>query len=54
MWESFEARLDENERDGSLPLRRLLFNVLRGSGVRPGGGVTKKMCPRRGWDFGNG
>lgn len=43
MWESFEARLDENERDRPLPLRRGLFDVLRGSGLRPGGGVTKKM-----------
>jgi hypothetical protein len=49
MWESFEARLDENERDRPLPLRRALFDVLRGSGLRPGGGVTKKCmtCPAR-------
>lgn len=43
MWESFEARLEENERDRPLPLRRALFEVLRGSGLRPGDGVTKKM-----------
>lgn len=43
MWESFEARLEENERDRTLPLRRALFEVLRGSGLRPGDGVTKKM-----------
>jgi len=43
MWKSFEARLDENESDRPLPLRRALFDVLRRSGLRPGGGVTKKM-----------
>ena len=51
MWESFEARLDENERDRPLPLRRALFDVLRGSGLRPGGGVTKKMVS---FEFGGG
>lgn len=51
MWENFESRLDENERDGPLPLRRSLFDVLSGSGVRPGGGVTKKMVS---FDFGAG
>ncbi|WP_245415086.1 AAA family ATPase [Aureimonas flava] len=43
MWESFEARLEENERERPLPLRRALFEVLRGSALRPGDGVTKKM-----------
>lgn len=43
MWENFEARLDENEREGSIPLRRALFDVLRSSGLRPGAGITKKM-----------
>src|SRR6056297_1054772 len=43
MWESFEKRLDENERAQPLPLRRALYDLLRGSGLRPGGGVTKKM-----------
>ena len=51
MWESFEARLDENESDRPLPLRRALFDVLRGSGLRPGGGVTKKMVS---FEFGGG
>ncbi|GMG81459.1 hypothetical protein LNKW23_06720 [Paralimibaculum aggregatum] len=51
MWERFEARLDENERDQPLPLRRVLFDVLRGSGLRPGGGVTKKMVS---FEFGAG
>jgi hypothetical protein len=51
MWESFEARLDENERDRPLSLRRTLFDVLRGSGLRPGGGVTKKMVS---FEFGTG
>ncbi|MCE7028100.1 AAA family ATPase [Jiella avicenniae] len=44
MWENFEARLDENDRDRPLPLRRALFDVFRGSGLRPGDGVTKKMA----------
>jgi len=43
MWENFEARLDENEREGSIPLRRAFFDVLRNSGLRPGAGITKKM-----------
>lgn len=51
MWESFEARLDENESDRPLPLRRALFDVLRRSGLRPGGGVTKKMVS---FEFGGG
>lgn len=44
MWENFEARLEENERDRSIPLRSALFDVLRSSGLRPGDGVTKKMA----------
>ena len=51
MWESFEARLDENERERPLPLRGALFDMLRGSGLRPGGGVTKKMVS---FEFGAG
>lgn len=51
MWESFEARLDENESDRPLPLRRVLFDALRRSGLRPGGGVTKKMVS---FEFGGG
>jgi len=43
MWESFEFRLEENERDKPISLRRGLFDVLRSAGLRPGGGVTKKM-----------
>jgi len=43
MWESIEDRLNENERDRPMPLRRALFEALRGSGLRPGGGITKKM-----------
>ncbi len=44
MWKNFEKRLDENEHDGPLPLRRALFGVLRGSGLRPGNVATKKMA----------
>jgi len=43
VWDKFEARLEENERDRAVPLRWVLFEVLRGSGLRPGGGDTKKM-----------
>lgn len=51
MWEGFEARLDENEQDRPIPLRRVLFDVLRSSGLRPGNGVTKKMLA---FEFGEG
>lgn len=51
MWKNFEVRLDENERDRPLPLRRALFDVLRGSSLRPGDGVTKKMVS---FEFGAG
>ena len=51
MWTSFEARLDENEQERPIPLRRALFDVLRGSGLRPGEGVTKKMAS---FEFGTG
>lgn len=51
MWESFEARLDENERDRPIPLRGVLFDVFRGSGLRPGEGATKKMVS---FEFGAG
>jgi hypothetical protein len=45
----FEARLEENERDKPSPLRRALFDLLRGSGLRPGGGITKKMVSFEFW-----
>ena len=51
MWTNFEARLDENEQERPIPLRRALFDVLRGSGLRPGEGVTKKMAS---FEFGTG
>lgn len=51
MWEAFEARLDENDRDRPTPLRRVLLDVFRGSGLRPGEGVTKKMVA---FEFGGG
>lgn len=51
MWESFKARLEENETDRPLPLRRAFFDILRGSGLRPGGGITKKMVS---FEFGAG
>lgn len=51
MWTNFEARLDENEQERPIPLRRALFDVLRGSGLRPGEGVTKKMAS---FEFGAG
>ena len=49
MWQQFEARIEENEKDHPLPLRRALFDVIRGSELRPGGGITKKMLA---FDFG--
>ncbi|MFP1132556.1 AAA family ATPase [Asticcacaulis sp. W401b] len=51
MWTNFEARLDENEQERPIALRRALFDVLRGSGLRPGQGVTKKMAS---FEFGAG
>lgn len=51
MWEDFVARIEENERDRPLPIRKALFEVLRDSGLRPGGGVTKKMVS---FEFGLG
>jgi DNA polymerase III delta prime subunit len=51
MWESIEDRLHENERDRPIPLRRALFDALRGSGLRPGRGITKKMVS---FEFGAG
>lgn len=51
MWENFEVRLEENERERPIPLRRELFDMLRGSGLRPGSGVTKKMVS---FEFGAG
>jgi hypothetical protein len=51
MWGDFEARLDENDREHPAPLRRALFDVFRGSGLRPGDGVTKKMVS---FEFGEG
>ncbi|WP_246729310.1 AAA family ATPase [Rhizobium ruizarguesonis] len=51
MWENFEARLEENERDRLIPLRRALFDALRDAGLRPGDVVTKKMAS---FDFGAG
>ena len=29
MWEEFEARLEENERERAAPLGRALFDVIR-------------------------
>ena len=51
MWGEFDARIDENERDRSTPLRKLFFEIIRGSGLRPGQGVTKKMLA---FEFGSG
>lgn len=51
MWEGLEARLEENEQDRPIPLRRVLFDVLRNSGLLPGNGVTKKMLA---FEFGQG
>jgi hypothetical protein len=51
MWGEFEARLEENERERSAPLRHALFDVISSSALRPGAGVTKKMLA---FEFGKG
>lgn len=51
MWEEFEARIDENDRDRSVPLRKPFFETIRDAGLRPGQGVTKKMVA---FEFGRG
>jgi hypothetical protein len=45
MWSEFQARIEENEQDRPVPLRRALFDVVCGSELRPGQGDTKKMLP---------
>lgn len=44
MWENFENRIEENERQRPVKLRWEFFEVLRSSGLRPGARVTKKMA----------
>lgn len=51
MWQDFEARIAENERDRPVPLRNALFDVIREAELRPGQGVTKKMVA---FEFGDG
>lgn len=51
MWQEFEARIEENEKERVVPLRKALFDVIRGSGLRPGQGTTKKMVA---FEFGTG
>lgn len=51
MWQEFEARIEENEKDRAVPLRKVLFDAIRGSGLRPGQGATKKMVA---FEFGQG
>ncbi|HET7308173.1 MAG TPA: AAA family ATPase [Gammaproteobacteria bacterium] len=43
MWKDVENRIDENDRDNPVPLRRELLAILRNSGLEPSGGDTKKM-----------
>jgi hypothetical protein len=43
VWADFDARVEENEKEGPIPVRRNLFDVLRSSKLRPGDGATKKM-----------
>jgi hypothetical protein len=45
MWNKFQARIEENDRDQSTPLRGALFEVIYDSGLRPGQSDTKKMLP---------
>lgn len=51
MWQDFEARIAENERDRPVPLRKALYDVIREAELRPGQGVTKKMVA---FEFGDG
>ena len=43
MWHNVEARIEENEREQVVPLRKNLLSVLRDSDMRPSHGATKKM-----------
>ena len=44
MWESFEARFDENDPRYAAQ-RRTYLDLIRGAGLRPGDGQAKKMLP---------
>ena len=43
MWQGIEARLEENNHEQEVPLRKSFLAVLRHSAVRPGESATKKM-----------
>lgn len=43
MWQAIEERIEENDREQVVPLRKNLLSVLRASDIRPGHGATKKM-----------
>lgn len=51
MWQEIEDRIDQNEQDRPVPLRKALLDVIRGSGLRPGQAATKKMVAL---EFGQG
>jgi hypothetical protein len=43
MWQGIEARIEENEREQVVPVRKSLLSVFRDSEARRGQGATKKM-----------
>ena len=51
MWQDIERRIEENEREGHVPMRASLWGILRDSGLRPGESATKKMVA---FEFGQG
>lgn len=51
MWQDIEARIEQNEAEGHVPLRHALKEIFRSSGLRPGEVATKKMVP---FTFGSG
>ena len=45
MWSGIERRIAENDRDGVVPLRRILLAEITASALKPGQSTTKKMVP---------
>lgn len=43
MWQDIEARIEENDREQVVPLRKNFLSVLGDAGMRPGQSATKKM-----------
>lgn len=43
MWQDIEARIEENEREQDVPLRKAFLSLLRDSDMRPGRAATNNM-----------